>query len=112
MSSAKQFVTDGLTACLPPGTPLMGEIILAKFTGKEKAEGELILFDGGQGTVELSKYAPVEGAWSQRWLSLDGGDINWTGTAWERVPQEHVQLDLFAGLAALANPAEGKEVSP
>lgn len=84
--TAQQWVHDGLTSCLPPGTPLMGQIIEAKWTGKGKAVATLDLFDGRQGKVEVSTWTKqFNGAWSIRWLELEGGAINWTGHAWERL---------------------------
>lgn len=97
MSEATQFVRDGLLACLPPGVPLMGQIIRVKFTSKQKAVATLSLFDGLQGTVEVSRYATHADAWKIWWLELAGGDINWNGSAWERIAPVRLQLSLFDG---------------
>lgn len=84
--SAVQFVTDGLTAVLPPGVPLMGTVASAKFTGKEKTVGTMTMFDGLTGRVEVSKFAPHPDAWCIAWHSTGNGACNWNGTAWERIP--------------------------
>jgi len=90
--TAERFVRDGLTSCLPPGVPLMGQVVEAKFTGKQKAVADVTIFDGEQAKVEVSKWGRYEGAWSKRWLKLDSA-VNWTGSAWERVAL--VQSTLF-----------------
>lgn len=85
-SSAAQFVRDGLTACLPPGVPLSGQIVKAKWIGKNKALGTLTMFDGKQANVEVFKHQ-VAGywGWGHQWREMEGGPCHWNGSEWERI---------------------------
>jgi hypothetical protein len=86
LTAAAQFIADGLAASLPPGVPPMYRIIIgARFTKKDTVVANLELFDGGMAEVRVSKWAPHAEAWSIAWAYMPGGDINWNGTAWERV---------------------------
>lgn len=92
-TKAAQFVSDGLTACLPLGVPLSGQIIRAEFTGKQKAIAVLTMFDGQPGAVEVSKWGPFEDAWCIAWQDTGNAPCHWTGSAWERAAPR--QLSLF-----------------
>lgn len=93
--TAAQFVHDGLTSVLPPGVPLSGEIIQAKWTGKEKALGTLTMFDGQTGVVEVSKWTKrYEGAWCIAWQDTGNTPCHWTGSNWERVASVCLQITL------------------
>ena len=86
MTKAEQWVHDGLVSCLPPGVPLMGQIVEAQFTAKEKAVATLTMFDGQRGVVEVSKWrAGSAGAWCIGWQDTGNSPCHWTGSAWERI---------------------------
>lgn len=80
---AAEFVHQGLIASLPPGVPLSGEIVSAKFTGKEKAIATLAMFDGLTGKVEVSKWTTnYPDAWATQWLDTGNPPCYWAGSRW------------------------------
>lgn len=96
---AKQWATDGMTACIPPGCPLPFTTVLsAKFTNKNAVNAHVKMFDGLSGVLEISQRELEMNclSWCMCWKELEGGPINLNGTRWERV-NKPVQLEL--GLA-------------
>ena len=90
---ARQWVTDCITAILPPDVPtFILEIVGARFTGKNSVKAEVKLFDGLPGTIEIGK--SHAGAWRTQWLELPGGAANWNGKAWVRVQGKVCQVEL------------------
>lgn len=82
--TAAEFATAGLTACLPPGTPLMGRITQAKKTGKYRVVATIELFDRLTGVVEVSQDPHFFYGWIIAWRDTGGSPFFWNGSAWER----------------------------
>jgi hypothetical protein len=87
LTKAAQWITDGLTAVLPPGVPVsFRRIINATMKGKTKAVAALEMFDGKTSRVEVSKWSSrFTGAWAVQWLESGNKPCFWNGTAWERI---------------------------
>jgi hypothetical protein len=81
-----EIVERCLSSSLPDGaTPFWSEISRAKKVGAGrnlKVIGDVVMFDGLKGTVEVSWTGPFTG---HRWVQWEGDDVEWDGTAWRRV---------------------------
>lgn len=93
-SSSASAVSLVLTSVLPPGVPPSFNKILSSHwvgTGRKRiATATLEMFDGLTASVECWNYGRKEwiDGWAHRWTSMDGGDISWNGSNWERVKRE------------------------
>jgi hypothetical protein len=81
-----EIIDRCLSSSLPEGAPpFWREISRAKKSGSGhnlKAVGDVTMFDGLRGVVEVSWTGPFVG---HRWVQWEGADIEWSGAAWKRV---------------------------
>ena len=89
-NSSASAVSLVLMSVLPPGVPPSFNKILSSHwvgTGRKCiAVATLEMFDGLTATVECKSHG--WGICSHKWTSMDGGDISWNGSKWERVKRE------------------------
>lgn len=79
---ARDIAVGTMQAALPDGCPMPGEILAARFDGKNRITADVVLFDGQPGTAVFRRW---EFGWSYGWDNLPGGDISFEKGAWQRV---------------------------
>jgi len=85
--TATQWIIDGMQACLPKRCPLpFTTVESAAFIKTGVARGQVRLFDGLVGTLQVSRQSCGSSSfWCIHWQELPGGAIKWNGARWERV---------------------------